>query len=143
MPVRDRYTPRYQTDLETTPFDTAEEAWFWFLQAQTAKAEGARLSAGVSALSRPCEPLDIFRVMEHLYRQRRLLMDHLLVLRHYGRRLMAPDPRRPKEHRAYKIWVEAFDRLEDPLISKGIVARKIWRVPPTANSHSFSNMEMV
>lgn len=143
MPVRDRYAPKYQTDRETIPFDSAEEAWFWFLQAQTAKEEGARITAGSALLPRPCEPVDIFRVMEHLYRKRRLVMDHLLVLRHYGRRLMPPDPRRPKEIRASQLWIEALDRLEESLISKGIVARKIWRIPGANNCNAFSMMEMV
>lgn len=136
MPARQRYTPKQQTDQGLIPFETAEDAWFWFIQAQTARAEGARLMSGETLYPRPCEPVDVFRVMEHLHRQRRLVMDHLLVMRHYGRRLMAPDPRRPKEYRAYKLWVEAMERMEERLVSKGIVARKVWRlpsVPPTAS----------
>ena len=77
--------------------------------------------AGYSLVSRPCEPIDILKVLERLYRQRRLVRDHLLVLRHYGRRQMPPDYNRVKEARAYTIWVEALDRLGEALISKGIV----------------------
>lgn len=103
------------------PFDDAVEAWFWFISAQQAKNEGARYTAGLSLTPRPCEPADILKILDRLYRQRRLLRDHLLVLRHYGRRQMEPDLRRPKEMRAYKIWHEAIERIEPPLIKKGIV----------------------
>ena len=111
-------------DPNTTPFDTVEEAWFWFVLAQQAKVDGARYVAGMSSLSRPCEPNDILKVLNGLYRNRMLLWDHILVLRHYGRRQMAPDPRRVKEMRADKLWGEALNRLEPILIRKGIVAPK-------------------
>jgi hypothetical protein len=48
-------------------------------------------------------------------------MDHLLVLRHYGRRMMAPDPRRTKEFRAWKLWTEALGRIAPALERKGIL----------------------
>ena len=38
------------------PFPSAEEAWFWFIQAQEAKAAGARVRAGLGLTERPCEP---------------------------------------------------------------------------------------
>ena len=113
-------------DVKTIPFDSAQEAWFWFIRAQAARNDGARFAAGQGALPRPCEPIDILRVLDRLYRTRRLVRDHLLVLRHYGRRDMAPDPRRVKEARAYKIWAEALERIEAVLISKGIVNKEHW-----------------
>ena len=124
MSRQTQHAPKYQSDIEGVPFNSAEEAWFWFVSAQMARADGARIAAGVSLITRPCEPVDIFKAMERLYRSRRLLMDHILVLRHYGRRLMSPDPRRAKEIRAHKLWCEALERLEDVFVSKGIVAAK-------------------
>jgi hypothetical protein len=124
MPQRSNYVPRPQAEVATTPFTSAEEAWFWFMQNQMAKADGARIAAGLSLVPRPCEPVDIYKVMERLYRSRRLLMDHILVLRHYGRRLMPPDIRHPKEIRAHQLWTEALTRMEDIMISKGIVPEK-------------------
>ena len=124
MPPRLNYAPRLGSDTQATPFLSAEEAWFWFVQNQLAKADGARIAAGMSLVQRPCEPVDIYKVMERLYRGRRLLMDHILVLRHYGRRLMSPDPRRPKEIRAHGLWVEALERMEEVMILKGIVKEK-------------------
>lgn len=109
--------------LGATPFESAEEAWFWFIAAQNAKNDGAKFVAGAGIYQRPCEPLDILKVLDRLHRTRRLHRDHLLVLRHYGRRHMAPDKFRPKEAKAYHLWHEALDRIEEVLVAKGIVER--------------------
>jgi hypothetical protein len=125
MSRKEIYTPKPQPEIETTPFDNAEEAWFWFILAQEARSEGARITAGAAMMPRPCEPADILKCMDGLYRNRRLLMDHLLVLRHYGKRQMAPDPRRIKEVRAFALWKEALERMEPVLVRKGIVRTKL------------------
>jgi len=109
---------------DTTPFESAQEAWFWFIAAQDAKNDEARFVAGAGLYKRPCEPIDILKILDRLHRNRRLQRDHLLVLRHYGRRNMAPDRFREKEKRAHDIWVEALERLEEVMIAKGIVERK-------------------
>lgn len=132
MPPRKYYAPKHN-EAKTTPFQSAEEAWFWFVQNQMAKAEGAKIVAGAASIPRPCEPVDIYKIMERLYRGRRLLMDHIMVLRHYGRRLMSPDPYRPKEIRAHGLWIEAMERMEESMILKGIVQEK---------KFSWANMEM-
>lgn len=119
---RDSYLPRPLADLPTTPFDSVEDAWFWFMQANEARQAGAKIVAGMSATPRPCEPLDMLRVIDRLYRNRRLMLDHLRVLAHYGRRLMAPDPLRSGEARASRLWREALSRMEPVLRGKGIVA---------------------
>ncbi len=124
MSARTNYAPKPQADVDPTPFVSAEEAWFWFIQNQMARADGAKIAAGLSLTPRPCEPVDIYKVMERLYRGRRLLMDHVLVLRHYGRRFMSPDPRRAKEIKAHRLWVEALERMEESMVSKGIVQGK-------------------
>ena len=116
------YASRRQPDVETTPFLSVEEAWFWFVQAQLAKNDGARVTAGQALIGRPCEPIDIYRAVDRLYRQRRLLRDHLYVLKHYGCRQMRPDDTRVKEMRAARLWHEAMERLALPLERKGIVA---------------------
>jgi hypothetical protein len=115
------YIPKQQSAAGIVPFESAEEAWFWFINAQQARQDGARYSAGQGTVPRPCEPVDILRILDRLYRQRRLLRDHLMVLRYYGRRRMPPDSRRVREIRAHKIWSEALARLESALIGKGIV----------------------
>lgn len=119
-----QYPPESEIALTTVPFDTVEEAWFWFIQAQQARNDGARFVMGAGLFPRPCEPTDILRIVDRLYRKRRLLMDHILVLRHYGRRMLPPDPHRIKEGRAYSLWKEALARIEPVLESKGIISRK-------------------
>ncbi len=114
---------KQQTTAGIVPFTSAEETWFWFISAQQARQDGARFVAGQGLLPRPCEPVDILRIVDRLYRQRRLLRDHLLVLRHYGCRHLPPDRRRMREMRAHKIWVEALARMESVLVHKGIVVR--------------------
>jgi len=111
-------------DVEFHLFNDAQEAWFWFVQAQEARNEGARFTAGVSLFPRPCEPADMLKILDGLYRQRRLMRDHLLVLRHYGRRQLAPDLNRVKEVQAHRLWHEALERIEPILIRKGIVQPK-------------------
>lgn len=121
MTVKQRSFSSYGLD-KVTPFLTAAEAWFWFIDAQEARNAGARVFKGAGLQERPCEPVDILTVLDRLYRKRRLLRDHLLVLRHYGRRKMAPDPRRAKEKRAALIWDQALAVLGEALQAKGIVA---------------------
>lgn len=104
------------------PFTTTEEAWFWFMAAREAQIEGVLQMRGIGRVPRPCEPVDILNVLDRLYRGRILLRDHLLVLRHYGQRFLAPDPARPREARAATIWGEAMEKLKSPLIRRGIVA---------------------
>jgi hypothetical protein len=108
------------------PFESVEEVWFWFITAQQARNDGARYVEGAGSIRQPCEPIDILKVLDSLYRKRRFLRDHLLVLRHYGRRCMAPDPRRVKEKRAHHLWCEAFELIGPVLQEKGIIASYHW-----------------
>ncbi|CAO3447982.1 hypothetical protein [Azospirillum argentinense] len=119
--VHHRNTFMVLSDAVGEPFGSAEEAWFWSVQAQDAKAAGARIAAGRGLIQRPCEPGDVLCAVDRLYRRRLLIRDHLHVLVHYGRRLMAPDPERYREQRAHTLWREAFDRLRPVLREKGIV----------------------
>ncbi len=106
---------------EPVPFQSAEEAWFWYVAAMQARLDGARIVAGLGREIRPCEPVDIYKAIERLYRNRRLQMDHIKILRHYGVRGIAPDHTRIREMLASKIWREAMDRIELTLQQKGIV----------------------
>ncbi|MFP4313337.1 MAG: hypothetical protein ACLFR0_03325 [Alphaproteobacteria bacterium] len=118
--VNKTYFPMVK-DNGVVPFASVEEAWFWFINAQKAKNEGARIKAGQSLYPRPCEPADIMNVITRLHRNRRLKMEHFHVLRHYGVRQYAPDSRRIKEGRACKLWREAMSIMEEPLLRKGII----------------------
>lgn len=116
-----RHTPKHQGNTAVTPFDTVEQVWFWFIQAQQARLDGARFAQGAGLIPRPCEPIDILQALDRLYRARRLAMDHLLVLRHYGRRMLPPDPRRAKEIRSYRLWAEGLSILGEVLEQKKII----------------------
>ena len=126
-------SPTRYFNQQPIPFTTTEEAWLWFILAQEAKTDGARIVAGLSMSPRPCEPADILTCVERLYRNRRLTMDHLLVLRHYGKRQLPPDVARVKEARAHALWREALDRLEPVLVKKGIVAERDFLAVPARN----------
>ena len=138
--MRSKETPYGIRPAEQAPFElfeNAESAWFWFLAAQKARADGARFTAGLAKVQRPCEPIDILKAVDTLYRRRRLLMDHIQVLRHYGLRMCPPDYRRPKEVRAHRLWQEALDRIEVVLVNKGIVAKR-----PPRDSNWFENVHI-
>ncbi|MBX2834771.1 MAG: hypothetical protein KTR28_07350 [Micavibrio sp.] len=125
----DKKTEKACEQLNVEPFDTAEEAWFWFIAAYGARNDGARFAAGQGLYNRPCEPLDILKVIDGLVRNRLLKKPHLLVLRYYGRRYLAPDPRRVKEKNARKLWDEAFGHITPKLVKKGIIreqSQKSW-----------------
>lgn len=61
--IRKNRVTNTQAGAETFPFTDVEEAWFWFIQAQQAKNEGARIAAGQSVTPRPCEPSDILLIL--------------------------------------------------------------------------------
>lgn len=136
-----RHTPKPQNSSPATPFDSAEEAWFWFIQAQQARIDGAQFARGLGLMPRPCEPLDILQVVDRLYRQKSLTMDHLLVLRHYGRRMLAPDSRRPKEIRAWRLWSEALSEMS-PVLEKKKIIRKQGIFSPWMQHHNIVSMDL-
>lgn len=106
----------------TQPFRDAEEAWLWTMAALIARREGARYTAGQGRVSRPCEPDDVVRCLDTLYRQRRLTLAHARILRIWGDRQVAPNPSFATERTDFRLWREALDRLEWLLRVKGIVA---------------------
>jgi hypothetical protein len=103
------------------PFDTAEHAWLWTMAALIARREGARYSANQGAVSRPCDPDDVVRCLDGLYRQGRIDLAHARVLRAWGERQMPPSSVMAAERHDRQLWVEALERLEWPLRVKGIV----------------------
>ena len=110
------------TLAKAEPFRSADEAWFWTMAALIARRDGARIVAGAGVTPRPCEPDDVVKCLDRLYRQRRVDLVHARILRIWGERQQAPDPRYPSEKGDWRLWREAMDRLEWPLRVKGIVA---------------------
>ena len=105
----------------TEPFRSVEEAWFWTMSALIARQDGARYSAGLGKARRPCEPDDVVKCLDRLYRARRVNLQHARVLRTWGKRGTPPNPAYPAELADYGVWREALERMEWPLRAKGIV----------------------
>jgi hypothetical protein len=103
------------------PFDRAEAAWLWTMAALIARREGARYTANTGLVSRPCDPDDVVKCLDGLYRQRRIDLAHARVLRMWGERQMAPSKMVAAERHDHTLWTEALERLEWPLRVKGIV----------------------
>ncbi|MBV9251993.1 MAG: hypothetical protein JO227_22470 [Acetobacteraceae bacterium] len=118
-----RTTPRAvcASPVPAQPFRNAEEAWFWTMAALAARHDGVRTSSNRVKILRPCEPDDVVRCLDTLYRRRRVDLVHARILRIWGERQTAPNPAYASERCDYKLWREAIDRLEWPLRVKGIV----------------------
>lgn len=115
-----RFVPRALVDRPVAPFNSAEEAWFWFVRCQQVRQEGARL--GDSGLfMRPCDPDDVYRAVKALMHQGLLRTQHLKALATFGMNGRPPDARRPDEVTAGRLWIEALDHLSTILRMKGIV----------------------
>ncbi len=106
----------------TRPFANAEDAWLWTMAALKARRDGARHSTNKGRLPRPCEPDDVLRCLDSLYRQRKIDLVHARILRLWGERQMVPSAAVAAEYNDHRLWTEALDRLEWPLRIKGIVA---------------------
>lgn len=104
------------------PFISAEEAWFWTMAALVARRDGARIVSGRGLVARPCEPDDVVKCLDRLYRQRRIELAHARIMRIWGERGTAPDPGALRERGDHRLWREAMERLDWPLRMKGIVA---------------------
>ena len=105
----------------TEPFQTADEAWFWTMAALIARRDGARYTANNGLVPRPCEPDDVVKCLDMLYRRRRIHLAHARVMRIWGERQTAPNPEYAGERCDWRLWREALDRLGWPLRIKGIV----------------------
>ena len=117
----ERYSPRPVSTVEGMSFHTVEEAWMWSVQATIARHEGARVVAGLGNTVRPCEPVDVMRVVSRLNRDGVLSDRHVSVLVRYGRRRSAPDARRRQEFHDARLWDDALDKVTGPLRERGIV----------------------
>jgi hypothetical protein len=117
-----RYVPKMLKDPCFQPFESAEEAWFWYCKYQIARLEGARFHATEAAgVARPCDPDDVYTVVDRLYRTKDLRRCHLVVLGDFGLRLTPPLSSNPGEREQARIWCEALDVITPVLQAKGIV----------------------
>lgn len=121
-PDKHRHAPRPLAASRGVPFDSAAEAWFWCMQCLAAREEGARITAGLALVPRPCDPEDVLVAAERLARAGRLRRGHVQVLVRAGRALLPPDPQNRATETAARLWDEALDSLATVLAARGIVA---------------------
>jgi hypothetical protein len=117
----DRARPATSSQPRAVPFGSAEQAWFWTMGALVARRDRSG-SGDRLRVPRPCDPDDVVKCLDQLYRRRRIDLEHARILRRWGERQVSPDPTRRGERADWQLWREALDRLEWPLRVKGIVA---------------------
>jgi hypothetical protein len=107
----------------TTAFASSADAWFWTMRALRARHDGQTRS-GNSAIARPCEPDDVIRALDTLFRRRKLTGRHARVLRNWGEQQRTPDPRSAGANEC-GLWREAIAALDSQLRAKGIIETNI------------------
>lgn len=103
------------------PFNDAEAAWLWTMAALIARREGARYTANKGLFVRPCDPDDVVKCLDGLYRHTRITLAHARILRIWGERQIAPSCAITAERNDYRLWTEALEKLSWPLREKGII----------------------
>lgn len=106
---------------EALPFRTAEEAWLWTMAALMARRDGAGVHWRPDGPLRPCDPDDIVRCLDILYRQRSIELVHARILRIWGERQAAPRGDRLQQSSDWRLWYQALGQLEWALRARGIV----------------------
>jgi hypothetical protein len=91
------------------------------MAALIARREGARYTAGKGLVRRPCDPDDVVKCLDGLYRQRRIDLAHARILRIWGERQIAPSREVAVEQHDHWLWMQALERLGWPLRVKGII----------------------
>ncbi len=119
MPVESSPRPdtRLRAPCRTAPFASVEAAWFW-----TAASLRARQEVAAAPGPGPCRPEDVVKCLDALYRQRRVELLHVRILRIWGWRGVTPNPARARERCDWQLWQEALGRLDWPLRVRGIVS---------------------
>src|SRR6478735_12055800 len=107
---RSQFNPRQTIapQRRCEPFRDPEEAWLWTMAALMARRDGARYTANQGRVVRPCEPDDVVKCLDGLYRQRRIDLVHARILRIWGERQSAPNPAVARERSDWRLWREAM-----------------------------------
>ena len=103
-------------------FATAQAAWFWTMGCLEARKAGAGAAFGSGR--QVCEPDDVVKALDRLYRQRRVDLAHARVMRVWGERGIAPNPSIPGEKADARLWKQAMAQLSVALEARGIVQRR-------------------
>ncbi len=126
MPIATRSSPSAKSPVRrpiervrAEPFRDAEAAWFWTVGALVARHDGS--GGSHPRVAWPCDPDDVVKCLDQLYRRRRIDLVHARILRIWGERQTVPDAACPREACDARLWREAMERLDWPLRIKGIV----------------------
>jgi hypothetical protein len=108
-------------EIAYEPFVSAEEAWFWCSRCYMARRAGTKPDKHRLTKNRPCDPEDIFGVLDKLYKMKHLSDAHLKVLGKFGVLQQLPDSNSGKE---LKLWRETMDKIYPILLRKNIILNK-------------------
>ncbi len=112
---------RTHDDALTRPFRSAEEAWLWTMAVLLARRDGAGEAWRPDGPPRPCDPDDVIRCFDTLYRQRSIELLHVRILRIWGERQRPPHPDRPWQNSDWRLWRQALGQLEWALRARDVV----------------------
>lgn len=110
-----------QPTSSVVPFSSGEEAWFWTMAALTARRDGASAAWRPDSRPRPCEPDDVIKCLDTLYRRGGIALLHARILRLWGERQTAPQGDLPGHASDVRLWQQAMGQLEWALRGRGIV----------------------
>jgi hypothetical protein len=104
---------------ETIPFQSSEDAWFWYCLCEQLGFDRAK--GGESKTARPCESSDILIAVKRLMRDGLLKPEHIRILQKYGFEQAPPHVNFGATERICRLWREAMGFLDSLLRRKGIV----------------------
>lgn len=105
-------------DYAVIPFESPEEAWLWCCRIRLGGRAGKEVC---SDFVRPCETIDIYHIIQKLYKRSILSDSHLKVMVDYGERLAPPLSFKRIYDYECSLWDQAMERLASPLREKKIV----------------------
>ncbi|MBQ3696269.1 MAG: hypothetical protein II938_04835 [Alphaproteobacteria bacterium] len=117
--MRNKYLS-FSKEKKTTPFDSAEEAWFWCCLCEG--LEKGSCHRADSNVARPCETSDIIIAVKRLAQMGILRPSHVKVLSKYGTSQVPPHPHFGDSLKICELWREGLNFLDVLLRKKGIVA---------------------
>ena len=118
-------TNHNQLNLNTIPFESSEEIWFWYCRGQHMRNLGSKqIKRNANAIERPCYLDDIMRIIMKLRFAGKIKQKHLDVLNYYGNRFYIPDERDSREREDAKLWQFTFNLLETIFRKKGFLREK-------------------
>lgn len=119
--------PPDKKPVEIRYFASAERAWLWAASCLAARRAGKAVPHDPQ---RPCTPEAVLLCLDRLYRAGRIDLVHARVLRAWGDRGRAPNPRVGGDRNDWRQWRHALGELEQELRTLGIVAGFDLAAPP-------------